>query len=139
MKIDTSPLEKALGQLEESLQILDSKAWGDNEIHKRAFERGAVQAFEFTFGVAMGLLERQMEQDAPNPAKLKTMGLEDRFRTAADNGLIPDAEQFFDYREKRNLTSHNYNEEISQKLLEILNPFYRDVCFLLEELKKRNR
>jgi len=139
MKIDITPLEKALGELEENLQFLDAKAWGDNERHKRIFERAAVQAFEFTYGLAIGLLIRQMEQDAPDPAKLSAMGIEDRFRMAANSGLIPDAVRFFDYRKKRNLTSHNYNEEISRQLLAVLNPFAQDTRFLLKQLQDRNR
>lgn len=139
MKIDITPLEKALAELEENLQFIDAKAWGDNKRHRRIFERAAVQAFEFTYGVAIGLLIRQMEQDAPDPAKLSAMGIENRFRVAANNGLIPDAQRFFDYREKRNLTSHNYNEEVSWQLLAILNPFAQDMRFLLKQLQDRNR
>jgi len=138
MKIDITPLEKALGELDENLQFLDAKAWGDNERHKRIFERAAVQAFEFTYGVAIGLLIRQMEHDAPDPAKLSALGIEDRFRLAANSGLIPDVTRFFDYRKKRNLTSHNYNEEISRQLIAILNPFAQDMRFLLKQLQERN-
>jgi len=139
MKIDITPLEKALTQLEGNLRLIDARVWGDDDEHRCAIERGAVQAFEFTYGLAIGLLIRQMEQDAPDPAKLSAMGIEDRFRMAANSGLIPDAVRFFDYRKKRNLTSHNYNEEISRQLLAVLNPFAQDTRFLLKQLQDRNR
>ncbi len=139
MKLDATPLEKSLGQLEENLALLDSDIAAGNPAHRRALERGAIQAFEFTYTVAMGLLKRQMEHIAPNPAELNKMEWKDFFRAAADMDLIPDVERFFDYREKRNLTSHNYREEIALTLLAMLDPFARDMRFFLNELQTRNR
>jgi len=137
MKIDITPLEKALGQLDESLQVLDSRPWGDDEKLKRSFERGAIQAFGVTYNVAMNLLRRQMEQEAADPGQLRAMDIENRFRLAADAGLIPDAERFFDYRKKRELTAQSYLDEVVQKLIAILDPFRHDIRFLLEALRKR--
>jgi len=139
MNIDITPLEKALAQLEESLQLLDAKVWGDNNASRRNHERGAVQAFEFTYGVAVNLLKRQMEQIRPDSGEFGAMRFEDFLRASAAAGLIPSLENFFDYWEKRNLTSHNYNEEVSRQLLAILNPFAEDMRFLLKQLQDRNR
>lgn len=139
MKIDITPLEKALAQLEESLRILDSRPWGDDENLKRSFELGAIQAFGVTYSVAMNLLRRQMEQEAADPGRSRAMDIENRFRLAADAGLIPDAERFFDYRKKRELTAQSYLDEIVQELMAILDPFYHDACFLLEALRERGK
>jgi len=139
MNIDITPLERALAQLEESLQLLDAKVWGDNNASRRNHERGAVQAFEFTYGVAVNLLKRQMEQIRPDSGEFGAMRFEDFLRASAAAGLIPSLENFFDYWEKRNLTSHNYNEEVSRQLLAILNPFAEDMRFLLKQLQDRNR
>ena len=138
MKIDTSSLEKALGQLEEILQILDSQAWGNDEKLKRSFELGAIQAFGCAYDAAIRLLRRRMELEAADLGRLRAMDIEDRFRTAADDGLIPDAVRFFDYRKKRDLTSQSYLEEIVRKLIAILDPFCHDIRFLLDALQKRN-
>jgi len=139
MKMDLTPLEKALAQLEESLQILDSKVWGDNDASRRNHERGAVQAFEFTYEVALNLLRRQMNEIAGGSTKINRLEFMDFLRAAADHDFIPDAERFFDYREKRNLTSNNYDEEMMRQMLAILDPFAQDVRFLLGQLQSYNR
>jgi len=128
-----------LAQLELNLRQIDSKVWGDDADLKRTVERGAVQAFEFTYGVAVGLLKRQMEQISPDSGEFGAMRFEDFLRASAAAGLIPNLENFFDYWEKRNLTSHNYNEEVSRQLLAVLNPFAEDMRFLLKQLQDRNR
>lgn len=139
MKIDITPLEKALTQLEVNLRLIDARAWGDDDDLRLAVERGAVQAFEFTYGVAVGLLKRHMEQIKPDSGEFGAMRFEDFLRASAAAGLIPNLENFFDYWEKRNLTSHNYNEEVSRQLLAVLNPFAEDMRFLLKRLQDRNR
>lgn len=139
MKIDITPLEKALAELEENLQFIDAEAWGDNERHRRIFERAAVQAFEFTYEVALNLLRRQMNEIAGGSTKIKRLEFMDFLRAAADHDFIPDAERFFDYREKRNLTSHNYDEEMMRQLLAVLGPFTQDVRFLIEQLQSYSR
>jgi len=139
MKIDITPLEKALTQLEGNLRLIDARVWGDDDEHRCAIERGAVQAFEFTYGVAVGLLKRHLEQIKPESVEFGAMRFEDFLRASAAAGLIPNLENFFDYWEKRNLTSHNYNEEVSRQLLAILAPFAQDMRFLLKQLQARNR
>jgi len=139
MKIDITPLEKALGELEEGLKILDSKVWGDNDAIRRNHERGVVQAFEFTYGVALNLLRRQMNEISGDSKKIKRLEFMDFLRAAADHEFIPDAQRFFEYREKRNLTSHNYDEEVMRQLLAVLDPFAQDVRFLLGQLQSYNR
>jgi len=139
MNIDITPLERALAQLEGNLRLIDAQVWGDDDEHRCAIERGAVQAFEFTYGVAVNLLKRQMEQIRPDSGEFGAMRFEDFLRASAAAGLIPSLENFFDYWEKRNITSHNYNEEVSRQLLAILSPFAEDMRFLLKQLQDRNR
>jgi len=139
MNIDITPLEKALAQMEESMQVLDSRPWGDDEAFKRSIERGAIYTFGVTYDVAMNLLRRQMEQEAADPGRSRAMDIENRFRIAADGGLIPDAERFFDYRKKRELTAQCYLDEVVRQLIAILDPFYHDARFLLEALRERGK
>jgi len=119
--------------------LLDSGIADGNPALRRALELGAIQAFAFTYAVAVGLLRRQMRQIAPAPAELNRMEWKDVLRAAADTGLIPDVERFFDYREKHSLTSYAYREGIALELLAVLSPFVQDMCFLLNELQARNR
>lgn len=139
MRLDTTLLERSLVQLQENLALLDSGMADGNPALRQALERGAIHAFEFTHTIAVGLLQRQMRKIAQDPTVLNRMEWKDFLRAAADTGLIPDVERFFDYREKHNLTSHNYREDIALELLAILSPFVQDMRFLLNELQARNR
>ena len=60
-------------------------------------------------------------------------------RYAAEAGLVTDIARFKDYRDKRNITSHTYNQAKAEKIEAILPDFRDDMRSLLAELEKRNR
>lgn len=136
--LDVMPLEKALGQLETSLGYLRSEmARGDAGLYGQ-FRAAAIQGFEFTYELATRFIRRQLEQIAPSPALLRELSFPDLMRTAVEAGLIPDASAFRTYRERRNMTSHAYEEEKAEEALRGIDDFVRDVRFLVEQLRTRN-
>jgi len=138
MKLDISPLEKALKQLETSMGYLRSDlAAKDPGLHMQ-FRNSAIQCFEFTYELSYNMIRRQLEQIAGTPPELRQMNFNDFLRTAADAGLVPDVKRFIRYRERRNITSHTYNEKKAEEIIAILDEFVGDVHFVLKELKKRN-
>ena len=58
---------------------------------------------------------------------------------AADAGLVRAAPPFRIYREKRNVTSHAYDENRAEQMVRDMDAFVDDMRFLLTELKRRNR
>jgi nucleotidyltransferase substrate binding protein (TIGR01987 family) len=56
-------------------------------------------------------------------------------------GWIPNPEDWIDYIDKRNETSHMYNEEVAIKIFSVIKRFISDVDSLLEilELKKKEK
>lgn len=48
-------------------------------------------------------------------------------------------ERFSDYRQKRNTTSHTYNQQKAEAIVAVLNDFAADMHALLAELERRNR
>jgi len=138
MKIDFSPFEKALGQLEKSLNYYYSEMAENDSDLKEQFRAAVIQAFEFTYELAYKMIRRQLAQIVPYPAELKEMNFMDLIRDANEAGLIIEAPHFRIYREKRNITSHTYDENKAAEIISIIGMFLNDMKYLLNELKKRN-
>jgi nucleotidyltransferase substrate binding protein (TIGR01987 family) len=138
MTLDVSSLRNALQSLEKSLGFLASNLAKDPDLREQ-FRAAAIQAFEFTYELAFKMLKRQLEQMSANPAALDTMEYMDIIRSGAEAGLIRDIARYRDYREKRNITSHAYDQAKAEQIVNILNDFRDDVRHLLAELERRNR
>lgn len=138
MVLDLSHLEKAVRQLEKSLSYLNSElARNDSELRDQ-FRAASIQAFEFTYELAVKLLRRQLEQIVPNPSELRALAFMELIRTGAEAGLVEDVARYRLYREKRNITSHTYDEELAEDVISVVAPFLADARQLLAELKRRN-
>jgi hypothetical protein len=74
-----------------------------------------------------------------DPSAIDKMAYMDVIRSGAEAGLIADVARFRDYREKRNLTSHTYNQSKAEQIEAVLNHFRDDVRFLLMSLEPLNR
>jgi len=138
MRLDLSSLRSALAALEKSLAFLDSEMARDPDLREQ-FRAAAIQAFEFTHELAFKMLKRQLEQMVADPASVDKMPYMDVIRTCAEAGLITDVERYRDYREKRNITSHTYDQVKAEQIASILNDFRDDIRDLLAELEHRNR
>ena len=58
------------------------------------------------------------------------------FREMFALGLIESFENWVDYREKRNITSHEYNIELTYPIIDIIPKFTADVDFLIKSFEK---
>jgi nucleotidyltransferase substrate binding protein (TIGR01987 family) len=138
MTLDLTVLEKALGQLEQSLSYLRSDLAARDSGLRGQFRAAAIQAFEFTYELSVKMIRRQLAQISAVPAELAEMAYRDLIREAADAGLVVDPESFFLYREIRNITAHTYDEAKAERVLSVLEGFRKDVLVLVKELKRRN-
>ncbi len=138
MRLDISPFEKALGQLEKSLSYLHSElAAGDADLRAQ-FRAATIQAFEYSYELGLKMLRRQLEEIALNPAEIREMVFMDMIRTGAEAGLVLDVPGYRVFREKRNMTSHTYDEAKAEEVLAVLEDFVKEMHFLRDELKRRN-
>jgi nucleotidyltransferase substrate binding protein (TIGR01987 family) len=138
MKLDVSSLRNALTALEKSLKFLASDKAKDPDLREQ-FRAAAIQAFEFTHELAFKMLKRQLEQMSADPASIDTLGYMDVIRSGAEAGLVQDIARYRDYREKRNITSHTYDQAKAEQIVSVLKDFRDDVRHLLAELERRNR
>ena len=69
---------------------------------------------------------------------LDGMTFNEMIRQANKMGLLrSDLEKWDNYRQKRNLTSHTYDEKIAVEVVEIIEDFAKEAQYLLEKLKEK--
>jgi nucleotidyltransferase substrate binding protein (TIGR01987 family) len=139
MKLDLTSFQDAFAALERSVTFLTSDSAKKDPLLHEQFRNSAIQCFEFTHELAYKMMKRQLEQMGPDPAAIDKMAYMDIVRSAAEAGLVTDVARFKDYRDKRNITSHTYNQAKAEKIEAILPAFRDDMRSLLVELENRNR
>ncbi|MCF6267867.1 MAG: nucleotidyltransferase substrate binding protein [Desulfuromusa sp.] len=87
----------------------------------RLEKQGLIQGFEFTHELAWNVLKDYLEDQG----FVQLIGSENATRTAFKNQLISDGEVWMDMIKTRNLSSHTYNNETAEVIVDdILNRFY---------------
>ena len=97
-----------------------------------------IQRFEYTYAMSLKMIKRYFmdsafaEQDAK---EIFGMSFNQMIRTANQMNLLrSDLEIWDEYRQKRNMTSHTYDEETAQKVMTIIPDFKDEAEFLLNRL-----
>ena len=135
MFLDLSSLEKAVLALETSLNVYYKfKSSEDNSL-KQSLKSGVIQNFEVAYEMSCKMLKRYLrEYTNENPNE---MSIQDIFRSGGTLGLLSNVDNWFDYRRKRNLTSHTYNANIAEDVFEGADSFLSETQLLLDCLKKK--
>jgi len=120
--INISPLISTRNFLNEII----SKANNDYE------KAGAIQAFEVCYELAKNTIRKVLLLRAQEvhitPKEI--------FRLAGLEGLIDNAEVWFEFAKKRNKTSHTYDGEVANEILNSLPNFLNHLDLLIAKLKK---
>ena len=139
VRLDFSSFEKAIFQLENSLEYYDSDLVQKDPqlmLHMRA---AAIQAFEYTYELAWKMLKRYLEMTEPNPAEIDQMSFPDLIRLGCERGLLlSDVSVWKIYRKERGTTSHTYNLKKALEVFAKLPAFTQEAKFLLDNLQKRS-
>jgi len=91
---------------------------------------GAIQAFEFSYKLAWKTIKRIL-----NSRGIEAQSPRDSFREAAHNHWISDPKVWFSFIEKRNLSSHTYDEEKVLNVVSIFENFSQALTELIDNLK----
>lgn len=132
MMLDFSSFEKALTSLQRVL-VRSAGTPGDDDLRD-----ACIQRFEYTYELSFKMLKRQLEQELPASAELDHLPFKEIIRIGAERGLIMAPERWFDYRDKRNITSHTYNEQKAREVYSVLDDFAADASDLLARLTTRD-
>lgn len=139
MKLDLSPLEKAVAQLEDAIEYYESDLAANDPGLRMHLRAAVIQAFEFTYELSFKMLKRYLELASPNPAEIDAMYFNDIIREAFGRGLVrSDLPAWNEYRRNRGTTSHAYNEPKAQEVFESVPGFLQEARYLLTRLQERN-
>ena len=106
---------KALQNLREAVELSQTRTLSNLE------QQGLIQSFEFTHELAWNVLKDYLE----NKGIVGLVGSKDASREAFKNELIEQGEVWMDMIKARNLSSHTYDPEVAQKIVDdILQHFY---------------
>lgn len=140
MRLDLTSLRNAIASLKEALDVAASPILsGLDAKTQRVIRAGVIQNFEFTYALAVKMIERRLAADAPEPGAIEGMAFPDQIRTACEAGLLKsDWTAWASYRKARGTTSHAYDEEKAAEVLAIVPAFLGEAQFLLKQLEQRN-
>ena len=128
-RLDTTSFEKALNSL---IEILVRYNKEPNDVIVRD---ATIQRFEYTYSLALKMISRFINKESKEITH--TMTFNQLIRTANQFGLLKsNLEIWDDYRQKRNSTSHTYDETIALEVMSIVPAFRDDAIFLLNKLKE---
>ena len=122
-EVNYTPLVQVRDTLDRVLQS------AQNEAEKM----GVVQAFEIAYELSWRILKKILKFRG-----VDTSAARDVFRESAKLKLLTDAEQWFAYLKKRNITVHAYRKEILDELFaNTAKEFLTDLDYLLNQLEKQ--
>lgn len=100
--------QNALEELTEAVDLYRERPLSKLE------KQGLVKAFEFTHELAWNVMKDYFEYQG----KISIMGSRDATREAFNRGMITDGENWMEMIKSRNKSSHTYNQETADELVE---------------------
>ncbi|CUB07735.1 MULTISPECIES: nucleotidyltransferase substrate binding protein [Tepidiphilus] len=99
--------QRALNQLSAAVRLSETRPLTDLE------KQGLIQGFEFTHELAWNVLKDYLEMEGIQGL----VGSRSTVREAFKRGLVRDGDVWMDMIEKRNLSSHTYNESVAEAIV----------------------
>lgn len=137
MKLDISPLENAISQIEESLAFANSAEAKANPRLFLQFRAAAIKAYEFTYELSWKTIKRFIEVTGPSEAQTDVTNFKDLIRLGMEHGLVRDVNAWDDYRDRRNTTAHAYADNKAAKVFAIIPQFLGDAIYLRDRLREK--
>ena len=118
--------EYALKTLSDAIELSNTRTLSDLE------KQGLIQSFEFTHELAWKVLKDFLE----NQGEMGIYGSKDTVRKSFNIGLIENGDTWIDMINSRNLTSHTYNLETADEILDkVISNYYKEFVKLQKKLK----
>jgi nucleotidyltransferase substrate binding protein (TIGR01987 family) len=109
---------RALKQLASAVELASTRALSELE------KQGLIQAFEFTHELAWNVMKDYFFFQGQSDIT----GSRDATRAAYSKGLIQDGEGWMEMIKSRNQTSHTYNQQVANEIVQHITEKY-EVCF----------
>lgn len=130
--LDLTPLKNAINSLNEV--VLLYKESPSNSILRDSL----IQRFEYTYSLSLKMIKRYFKASAFVLEDIESMTFNATIRQANKMGLLKSNLEKWDiYRQKRNMTSHTYDEKLAKDVAQVACDFLEDATYLLNSLKEK--
>jgi len=138
MALDLSSLKKAIASLKNALNVaIPASLEAMPEDHQEVIKAGVIQNFEFTYELCWKFMKRWLEVNI-GTAYVEGVTRRELFRLSVKNKLIKDVDQWMEYHDARNETSHTYDQDTADDIFQVAQTFFSDAFELLQVLEEKN-
>ncbi len=136
--INTDFLTKCINSLVLAYELLTKQ--DKNNVLYDVYRSANIKEFEVILEQSGKLLKKAMEPHFSNNKELDKLFFKDIFRYAYKFSLLnqSEAKRWFEYRESRNETVHNYGEKLANRTINLVPQFIIDAKNLVKNIKKLN-
>jgi len=138
MALDLSSLKKAVASLDKALKVAADDRLDDMpEDQQDVIKAGVIQSFEFTYELCWKFMKRWLEENM-GAAYVDGVTRRELFRLSAESKLIADVDQWMEYHDARNETSHTYDHDAADEIFQVAKTFFPDAERLSQALEEKN-
>ena len=132
MRLDVSPLIRAITRLEEGLIRYHT------DVTDTQIRDGLIQRFEFTYELSHRLIKRFLEGVSPTPGEYDRADFQYLIRSASEQGLLEKGwPEWKVFRDMRARTSHTYDEAVAAEVVAGIPAFLDEARCLRDRLLQR--
>jgi nucleotidyltransferase substrate binding protein (TIGR01987 family) len=118
--------------------VANGLARSESNLGGELLRDGAIQCFQYSYELAWKSLKRVLEAEAASPEELDALPFRDLIRLGAEKGIVNSPEEWFSFREERNISSHTYDEAKAVAVYAMVKRFVPAALILLERLEIRS-
>lgn len=135
MALNTEHLQRCIQTLERSLAKLNEA--GKSSIDYEIYRNAVVKSFELCLEISGKLLKKAITPFFASNKAVDQLIFKDIFRHGAKHGLLSgeEVQNWFEYRDNRNTTAHDYGEQFEEETLQLIQCFITDVKKLERTIK----
>lgn len=130
-------LRRCMQTLDSSLTLYQQAEAGS--VNQEVFRNAIIKGYELTQETAFKLLKKALKAYGHGGQKLEATFAKDLLRLAAVHNLMTSEEvlRWFNYRDNRNNTAHDYGEQFATETLVLIPNFLRDIATLANVLEQK--
>lgn len=138
MNIDTTYYERCIATLDKAYSMLQNV--DPVSIEYDIYRSACIKEFEIILEQSGKLLKKALSPYFHSSIVVDRMYFKDVFRHAVSKNIISDEEcdRWFQYRDSRNNTAHDYGENFAEETLLFLTNFILDSSALANAINQKN-
>jgi nucleotidyltransferase substrate binding protein (TIGR01987 family) len=108
-----------------------------SEDQQEVIKAGVIQNFEFTYELCWKFMKRWLEENM-GAAYVDGVTRRELFRLSTESKLIADVDQWMEYHEARNETSHTYDQDAADEIFQVAKTFFSDAQKFTKSIEEKN-